>query len=217
MVAIGMGFAALSLASCIVEDGDKACGKNQVKVDREGTLYCECAPGYVIHAEDGADCIACGDNEEVAMGKCACKEGFTRPSEGAACMMSALGASCTDNSGCGGDFPNCVDGYCTESCTSSSDCEAHWVCDVKSTVKACKKPPKGYGTMCTTTAECAGAGNEATFCESFQSKSCQVDCSKTKPCPGDWGCCDFSIFALCLEPSAMAGGMCPMGGKLVTP
>jgi hypothetical protein len=209
----------LSLFGCIVEDGDKACSKNQVRVDGEGLLFCECAPGYIIDTTNNVDCIPCGENEQAVKGKCECSEGFTRPSEGAACQMSALGAACSDNAGCSGDFPVCVvgsgGGYCTESCTASTDCERGWVCDTAASGKACKKPPTGYGMSCMTAADCAG--NDASFCESFQSKSCQVECSKTKPCPGDWGCCDFTVMVICLEPSALMGGMCPSGGKLVTP
>lgn len=212
-IAIGLGIAALALASCIVEDGDKACGPNQHKVDVNGALFCECASGYVM-TEDGAGCVACGENETVAAGKCVCEEGYTRPSEGAACMMSALGGACTDNSGCSGDFPVCVSGYCSENCTASTDCEPGWYCDVKGAVKACKKPLTGYGSMCAASSECTG---EANFCESFQSKTCQIQCAKDKPCPGDWGCCDFGIMTICIDPSRLQGGMCPAPGKLVTP
>jgi hypothetical protein len=214
-VAIGLGLAALSLAGCIVEEGDKACGKDQVKVDVNGALYCECAPGFIIDPMDGHKCLACGEHEEVAMGKCVCEAGYTRPSEGASCMMSALGAACTDNSGCSGDFPTCVDGYCTENCSASTDCEAGWFCDVKGAVKACKKPPTGFGMTCAGSSDCAG--KDAAFCEMFQSKTCQVQCSKEKPCPGDWGCCDFGIMTICLETSRLMSGMCPAPGMLVTP
>jgi len=209
------GLGALCLAGCIVDDGDAACGDNQVRVDGEGTRYCQCAPGYIIDVTTNSSCTPCGENEEVDQGKCACKQGYTRPSEGAACMMSALGGACSDDNGCSGDFPTCADGYCTSACTASTDCEPHWVCDAQGSGKVCKKPPQGYGMSCETSAECAG--NEAAFCEAFRSHTCQVQCSQSAPCPGDWGCCDFAVMVICIEPASLVDGACPPGGKLVTP
>lgn len=205
---------ALVATGCIVGEGDKACGKDQVLVEAEGVRYCGCAPGFILD-EASDSCVACGENEEVAQNKCVCQQGYTRPSEGAACMMSALGNACSDDSGCGGDFPTCADGYCTSACSSSKDCEMGWVCDTVGANKVCTKPPTGYGKMCDTSDECAGT--EATFCEAFRSHTCQVSCSQSSPCPGDWGCCDFSVMVICLDPSALVDGACPPGGKLVTP
>lgn len=216
-----LGIGVLWLASCIVEDGDKACSANQVKVDGEGVQYCACAPGYIIDTSTGVDCKACGENEEVVQGKCECAAGYTRPSEGAACGMSSLGASCTDNAGCSGDFPVCITGagagYCSESCTASTDCERGWVCDKQGDSKACQKAPAGYGQMCESAADCADT--KATYCDTFQSKTCIVTCSKSAPCPGDWSCCDISVagIVICVEPAALTNGACPAGGKLVTP
>lgn len=210
------------LSACIVEDGDKACSKNQVLVEGEGTTYCACAPGFIIDVTTGLDCKACGENEETVAGACVCKTGYTRPSEGAACGMSSLGAACVDSTGCSGAFPACVTddgaGYCTsEGCSSSADCERGFVCEQDAGKAVCKKVPTGYGMSCTTSADCAGS--EATYCDSFQSKSCLVTCSKTSPCPGDWSCCDIAIaqVVLCVEPAGLMDGACPAGGTLVKP
>lgn len=208
------GLSALALAGCIVEEGDKACGPNQMLVDTEGLRYCACMPGFIIVDDDGG-CTPCGEHEVSMQNKCVCEQGYTRPSEGAACMMSDLGGACTDDSGCGGDFPTCAGGYCTAMCSSSTECEMGWICDDSSGDKVCNKPPTGFGMSCQSDDDCKG--NEASFCETFQSHSCLVSCSATSPCPGDWGCCDFTIMKICLSPSSMPGGACPPGGTLVTP
>src|SRR3954469_307983 len=152
-MASGVWFTLL-FAGCIVDDGDKACGPNQALVDTEGAHYCECAPGYIMDKTAGVGCIACGENEEAQAGACVCKSGYTRPSEGAACGMSALGAACTDDSGCAGDFPVCVTGdgagYCSsDGCTSSADCQRGFVCEQDDGKGVCKKVPTGYGMSCT--------------------------------------------------------------------
>lgn len=214
---------ATMLPACIVDEGDKACGKNQVLVDGEGTKFCQCAPGYIMDMATGLDCKPCGENEDSQGGECVCKPGYSRPSATAACGMSALGAACSDDSGCSGDFPVCVTddgaGYCTsDGCTSSADCQRGFVCEQDGGKGVCKKVPTGYGMSCESAADCAGT--EATYCDSFSSKTCLVQsCSKTSPCPGDWSCCDIALagVVLCVEPAGLMNGMCPAGGTLVTP
>jgi hypothetical protein len=173
--------------------------------------------------EDGIGCNPCGENEDSDGITCACKPGYTRPSEGAACMASSLGAACSSNAECGGQFSFCVmdgaDGYCSsEGCTSSADCEPHWYCEQDGSSSVCKKPPEGYRQACAGPDDCAGTA--ATFCDSFQTQSCQIQgCGKGAPCPGDWSCCDISLIgiSLCIEPSGIVDGACPAGGMLVQP
>jgi hypothetical protein len=217
------GLAVLALAGCIVADGDKACGPDQVKVSSAGARYCECAAGFVLDPKDEHRCVPCGDNEESVNGACECSAGYTRPSAGAACETSTLGAACSASEPCMGEFPLCVaastrdeDGYCTfEGCASSDDCLAPgWLC----LESVCKKPPDGYGRDCAAAADCVGS--EATYCDTFSTHSCLVEgCGKGQPCPGDWSCCDLGAFAplpICFEPKYLINGNCPVG-SLVKP
>ena len=211
------GTAALLLGGCIVESGDGACSKNQMRVRGEGVLYCDCVPGYVPDTQTGIGCLPCGEHEESVDGECVCEEGYTRPSAGADCSKSALGSACSDDAACGGDVPLCADGYCTSECESSSDCERGWVCEEQEEGQACLKPPEGYGMSCESNEDCAGT--EATHCETLQAKSCIVECSQSEPCPGDWVCCDIALagFVICIPPDDLDDGACPAGGQVVTP
>lgn len=211
------------LASCIVEDGDKACGPHQTRVSGEGARYCECESGYVLDA-DKQTCIPCGEHEESFNGECVCVEGYARPSEGAPCSTSALGTACSESAPCMGEFPLCVEAsggdpdgsYCTfEGCKSSADCMLPgWLCQAN----VCKKPPYGYGRECSMPDECEGS--EATYCDTFRTHSCLVQgCGRSVPCPGDWSCCDLAPFApqpICFEPKNLVNGNCPVG-MLVKP
>jgi hypothetical protein len=205
------------LAACIVEDGDKACGPNQVKVSSDGARYCECADGFILDPRDKIGCIPCAENEESVNGECQCVEGYTRPSEGALCSTSTLGAPCSPSEPCMGEFPVCAaEGYCTfEGCASSDACMLPgWLC----AEGVCKKPPEGYGKECASADDCADT--EATYCDTFRTHSCLVQgCGKGLPCPGDWSCCDLAPFAampICFEPKNLVAGNCPVG-SLVRP
>jgi len=209
------------LQGCLVEDGDKACGKNQELV--EGGKFCRCAAGFIMDVSTGFGCKACGENEESLDAECVCSAGYTRPSAGAACAMSSVGAACTDSTGCSGTFSYCASdeagGYCTsQGCSSSSECERGFLCEQEGGTGVCKKVPDGYGQSCESAADCAGT--QATYCDTFFSKTCIVqNCSKTAPCPGDWSCCDIPLAraVLCVEPDALMDGACPAGGTMVKP
>jgi hypothetical protein len=211
------GMALCAVGGCIVEEGDKACGPNQVRVSSDGARYCECAQGFVLDPTDRIGCIPCGENEDSLNGRCECVPGYARPSAGAPCGTSTLGAECSDREPCMGEFPLCTEaGYCTfEGCESSEDCMLPgWLC----AESVCEKPPEGYGRECATPADCAGS--EATYCDTFRTHTCLVEgCGKGKPCPGDWSCCDLAPFAtmpICFEPKNLLDGDCPVG-SLVKP
>jgi hypothetical protein len=217
-----VGLAVSSLWSCLVAEGDAACGEHQQQVSEPGTLYCLCEPGFVID-DDDIGCKACGENEDSDGRTCTCKPGFTRPLGGGECMMTSLGAACSSDEECAGDFPICVvdgaDSYCTsDGCASSADCQPNWFCDADGDGSVCRKPPAGYRQPCDGADDCAGTA--ATYCDSFQSHSCLIQgCGKGAPCPGDWSCCDISLIgvSLCIEPSGLTDGACPAGGTLVLP
>jgi hypothetical protein len=211
------------LSGCLVSDGNEACGKHQVKIDMAGVQHCLCGPGFILDATDKLGCRACGENEDSDGMTCSCKPGYARASEGAPCAISSVGATCSDDSNCGGDSAVCVldgaEGYCsTAGCSSSNDCEPHWFCEQSGGTSICKKPPNGYRQPCAGADDCAGTA--ATYCDLFQSQSCLVEgCGKGAPCPGDWSCCNLAVIgaSLCLEPRSIMNGICPGGGILVTP
>jgi len=138
-------------------------------------------------------------------------------------MMTSLGAACSSDAECAGDFATCVmdgaDSYCSsEGCTSSADCQPTWFCEREGDDSVCKKPPVGYRMACAGPDDCAGTA--ATYCDSFQSHSCLIQgCGSGSPCPGDWSCCEISLIGvtLCIEPSGLTDGSCPAGGTLVMP
>jgi hypothetical protein len=196
------------LVGCMV-DSDHPCDANEVKLNAD---YggCECAPGSVLNAaKDG--CTACGANEEVKQGACACKAGFARPSEGAACAASMQGAACSATAACGGEFPYCSPkSYCTKSgCSSDADCSVGgYYCDTTASPAYCARPPTGQGKTCSSSADCAGL--EANACTGG---ACLVSgCKTTATCHGGWACCDFSAFGMqdvCIPPTQLSGGKCP--------
>lgn len=205
-------------AACIIDDGDGACGKNQRRVTGNSSYYCECETGFILQ---GSTCVACGVNETSQDGRCVCQAGFARASAEEQCAMSSFGAACTTNAQCSGSSPTCLkgsggSGFCTNACASSSDCQLGYLCDAYDGQKVCSKAPAGYSDACTASSECT---KEATYCEAIQSKVCLVTCGKSAPCPGDWSCCEISLLgvAICVEPKGLMSGMCPGGGKLVTP
>lgn len=217
-VAVAEALISLFGMACIVDEGDGACGKNQKRVSREAFYYCDCEAGFILQ---GSTCVACGVNETSEEGRCICKAGFARSSAEHECTQSSFGAACTADVECAGSSLTCLvegggAGFCTNACTSSGDCQPGYLCGAKDGRKLCSKVPLGYSDSCNTSSECT---RDATFCESFQSKSCLVTCDSSKPCPGDWACCDISLLGavVCLEPRGLMNGMCPGGGKLVTP
>ena len=218
--ALAAGFLQLFTA-CLVES-DKRCDANQVEVTGQGRDYCACAPGFVID-DDNVGCKACAENETSEANMCVCLEGYVRASPSDPCAMSSLGAPCESDTNCAGDFPACVSddrgGYCSSrGCQSSSDCQPNWYCQRDAGESTCRKPPEGYREPCSGPADCAGTS--ATFCDSFQSRSCLIEgCGVGTPCPGDWSCCRIAVISvsLCIEPSGLMQGNCPAGGTLVMP
>jgi hypothetical protein len=115
---------ALVASGCLVQDDDR-CGTAERKYEFifEG---CVCAPGHVPNA-DGIGCEACGENEEVKGGACACVEGYARASASAVCE-SQLDAGGQLDAGSQADAgmpaPTGTRGQ-DMPCSSSSDCEGY--------------------------------------------------------------------------------------------
>jgi hypothetical protein len=195
-------------SGCLV-DSDQPCGDNEQKLDADFG-GCECVANAVLDADKGG-CSLCGANEEVQQGACACKAGFARPAEGAACVASQQGAACSSASGCSGEYPYCApQGYCTKSpCITDQDCSVGgYACETGATPAYCSRPPTGQGKACGGPADCMGL--EASLC---MSGSCLVsECKTSTRCHGSWVCCDFSAFGMadvCVPPTQLSGGKCP--------
>lgn len=146
----------------------------------------------------------CGDElERAANGACVCPEG--QELQAGKCMPVAVGS--TEN-------PSCAPGEGCE-CESSSNCPPGELCDRHGSGR-CAPAPAGLGSSCTSAADCASG--EATFCETFSTRTCQVQGCKELAgvCPGDFLCCDFAVLAtsLCIPPDT-AQGQCPAPGALV--
>jgi len=146
----------------------------------------------------------CGDLlQQDAAGACVCPEG-SAPSGGGCVPVAeeAASAGCEVGAGC--------------ACTSSRDCPSGELCD-RHDSERCVAAPSGLGAACGGGDDCAGT--EATFCETFSTRTCQVQgcAARAGVCPGDLLCCDFAIIgtSLCVPLDAAPDGACPAPGQLV--
>ena len=189
----GSGIACFGLlAGCLV-DADAPCGDD---FDVTAEDVCVCPLGTV--PLDGR-CEPCGEHEVAVRGACECDDGYERASAGAICAVTDTGSIPL-----GGN------------CSTSRECAGAALCDVYGT-GVCSPPPAGYGAACTSASDCAGTG--ATYCETFSSRTCQIEgCAESRgECPGDLACCDFGVLgtSLCIPPDELSAGECPAPGTLV--
>lgn len=143
----------------------------------------------------------CGDElQPAADGACVCPDGLRLLA--GHCVEQEAATSCAPGEGC--------------ECSSSSGCPTGELCDTFGSGR-CVTAPAGLGSTCGSPADCAGG--EATFCETFTTRTCQVQGCKelSGVCPGDFLCCDFAILStsLCIPPATAPGGQCPAPGALV--
>jgi hypothetical protein len=221
LASIGLG---LGSSRCITEDG--RCSTHQV-TGRGSVLSCECAPGYVLD-EDGVRCVSCGAHAQADGNRCVCEAGYAREREGEPCEKvegSAAGSDCSEAEPCTDPNPYCAQpdasGYCTQSgCTRNDDCTEKWLCADSGDEKYCRKPPAGLGDTCASSADCAD--KEARYCEAIVAHECMVnDCVQDPSvCPSQFVCCDVRTLineSICVPTGRLVNGMCPGGGRLVTP
>lgn len=223
----GVALAAVFLWSgCIVDEGDQRCDANQVVVKGSGFTgeTCGCAAGAVPDPK-GYGCTLCGANEVVSNGKCACGEGYARTSDTGPCEKALIGAACTGDEGCSGQFPDCAtDGaerYCSVKNCSATSCPTGYACEQANGTSFCAKLPARLNNPCTTNDECTTA--EGQVCDTMQTHTCILTGCATRQvtCPGYWACCDVGAimpgFSICAEPSSLKpDGSCSFGTK-VTP
>lgn len=206
-----LGFGTLAHVACVYDDA-QPCGDGQV-LDHE-YLRCVCAPGS---AYTPAGCIACGANEMADAQGCSCAEGYVRSALDAACepAPSGLGEACDDDTPCTDPTYNRCElsttgvRYCTNAgCAGPGDCQGGYACDTSDVPSVCRRPPLGQGRACQTSEDCADT--EATYCDSFVTRSCLVQGCTLAPndCFTGTECCDLSGFNV-PQPICVAEGMCP--------
>lgn len=198
--------------ACTLDSADR-CSPNQVYV--ESTKTCMCAADTVATA---TGCVRCGEHEIAGPAGCACEDGFSRASAGAACEPKVDGSGeacdaaaatpCSDPK-----FSHCepsqFGSYCTSTgCTASADCPDGFACDTAASPSVCRRPPVGLAKSCTSSADCADS--EATYCDTFATHACLVQGCTVAPdnCFEGWDCCDLSQFGV-PQPICVAAGGCP--------
>lgn len=220
---LSLATAALVAPACIIS-GHK-CEAHQVPLNTDDVHLCVCEPGAITNP-DGIGCSPCGPDEEVKDNLCVCKEGLARADADGGCEPSELASTCSADADCQSPYPFCAaassgSGYCTvRDCSRNADCPDTYTCEEQSGTRYCKQAPTGFGASCAADEDCAGF--EASSCDLVQSRSCILrGCAQgTVHCPNEWGCCDFSALAgtpisVCIPPSGLANGTCPLGGTLV--
>lgn len=188
-----------SVVGCLV-DPDDPCGEQFSKVS-DGA--CACPAGSIVA---GGVCSPCGEHERSEGNQCVCEGGYERATGSSECV------AITDESAQPVGSPEAGAG----GCSSSAECGAGLLCDVYG-ARECVAAPSGFGAACTRASDCAGT--EATFCDTFASRTCQVQgCSELGGvCPGDMICCSYAILSvsLCIPSDHAPGGQCPAPGERV--
>jgi hypothetical protein len=209
----------MSAPACLV-DLDDRCGNDQ-HYDAESET-CLCNADF---ERAGDRCAPCAENEMGSAEGCVCVEGFSRSSADSECKPAAsLGQDCDSDADCGEDFGYCAPageaehGYCTAAdCMTAADCPTDYGCNTRQSPSFCERPPEGLGTPCKAAEDCAGF--VASYCETVSAGACLVnDCAPDPDkCHGDWVCCDIGLLSqsLCIPPSELEDGQCPVGGTLV--
>jgi hypothetical protein len=186
-----------------VYDGSQRCGPHQTLISND---RCTCDTGYV---PSDAGCVPCGEHEQEQGGECICTSGYARPADGAACepIPEALGSACSHDADCTNDaYPLChvsegTQGYCTNACQSSDDCDGGYLCHEDGNDSYCRRQATGYGDACQSDDDCTG---EASYCDTISRNLCLVPCSAghSDVCFEGEVCCDFVVFTPICVPSA---------------
>ena len=106
--------------------------------------------------------------------------------------------------------------------TQNADCAASYTCESAGGSRYCKRPTTGFGTACSSNADCASF--EANTCELLSTRRCILAGCKegSVSCPNEWACCDFSALimsplSVCMSDAMLVGGSCPNNGVRVNP
>lgn len=188
----------LAAATGCVYDADDRCG-TAMHYDA-ALIACVCDDDAIATA---TGCTPCAADEVVAGGACACPPGEAKDPANVCVPVVGLGDPCTSPTDCTNPtYGFCAPpsagsaaGTCTSACTSDADCGAAYTCATWETQPYCR-PYSGLGATCASSDDCAG--NDAAFCDTFQSHTCIVaGCSLAlDDCPRGLTCCDYTSFGL---------------------
>jgi hypothetical protein len=199
--ALALGWFIAAAGGCLVDEGDP-CGTGGFVV--AGDRACVCPAGSVPVA---GRCQPCAEHELASGSACVCEEGYVRDATRRCALVSA--SPTPDAGGGGGELVGAA-------CTSSTGCAAGALCDVYGSGR-CEPAPAGLGMACSAAEDCASS--EATYCELFSSRTCQIQgcAGRAGSCPGDLACCDYSILgtSLCIPADRLESGQCPAPGQLI--
>lgn len=192
---VGLVFVA-SVAGCLV-DPDAPCGERFSEVP-DGA--CACPAGSIVVA---GSCSPCAEHERSEGNQCICESGYERAAGSSKCALPDSTQPASSNAEAGG-------------CSSSAQCASGQLCDVYGS-RECVAAPNGFGMACAQASDCAAT--EATYCDTFASRTCQVQgcLEQGGACPGDMICCSYAIISvsLCIPSDHAPGGQCPAPGQPV--
>jgi hypothetical protein len=190
------GLAMVTLASCVY-DSNKRCGPHQV-LQATGEEVCVCDEHSATTA---TGCVPCGTNEVVGTTGCQCAPGFGKSGPTEPCTLGV-------DAGSSNSQPDADSTAQQGACTTDEDCTGGAACDLKVSPSVCRTPPVGLGKTCAAASDCAGT--EATYCDSFVTKSCQVEGCSLAPdnCFSGYICCDLSKYGVA-KLICVAGAQCP--------
>lgn len=213
-----------AFASACLVDTSKVCGDNFVEAE-DGS--CVCPEGQVVKAgkcakADKPSKPAPSKDDDTTSGQDPDEADDTENEDDGPPAPASDAAAAKDGGATSDPTGNDASPTPTEptedmpKCTSSTECAEGELCDVHETGQ-CQPAPGGLGSDCSSADDCAGT--EATYCELFSTRTCQIEGCKELDgvCPGDMVCCEYAVLSnsLCVTADSLMDGQCPAPGTRV--
>lgn len=213
-----------TFASACLVDTSKVCGDNFVEA-KDGS--CVCPEGQVVKAgkctkADKPSKPAPSKDDDTTSGQDPDEADDTENKDDGPSTPASDAAIAKDGGATSNPTGNDAGPTPTEptedmpKCTSSTECAEGELCDVHETGQ-CQPAPGGLGSDCSSADDCAGT--EATYCELFSTRTCQIEGCKELDgvCPGDMVCCEYAVLSnsLCVTADSLMDGQCPAPGTRV--
>lgn len=205
-----------AFASACLVDTSKVCGDNFVEA-KDGT--CVCPEDQVVKAgkcakADKPNKPAPSKDDETTSDQGADED--DEADDGPPSTASDAAAANQDGAASNDAGPVTEPTEAVPKCTSSTECAEGELCDVHDRGQ-CQPAPEGLGSDCSSADDCAGT--EATYCELFSTRTCQIEGCKELDgvCPGDMVCCEYAVLSnsLCVTADSLMDGECPAPGTRV--